>query len=128
MPQYYVLVMSVVLLAFVCTPSAFAVDDIWTVGRSIITDVYQKIVGISTLLAGLMSAVAVLGCKFSGGRQQRVDQAWDWLKRIWIAWAIINGIGAFIAYVAPCSPAWRHWSRNELRVLPLQHNNDKSRL
>ena len=23
------------------------------------------------------------------------------LKRIWIAWAIINGIGAFIAYVAP---------------------------
>ncbi len=101
MPQYYVLIMSVVLLAFVCTPSAFAVDDIWTVGRSIITDIYQKIVGISTLLAGLMSAVAVLGCKFSGGRQQRVDQAWDWLKRIWIAWAIINGIGAFIAYVAP---------------------------
>ena len=96
MPQYYVLIMSVVLLAFVCTPPAFAVDDIWTVGRSII-----KIVGISTLLAGLMSAVAVLGCKFSGGRQQRVDQAWDWLKRIWIAWAIINGIGAFIAYVAP---------------------------
>ena len=80
MPQYYVLIMSIVLLAFVCTPSAFAVDDIWTVGRSIITDVYQKIVGISTLLAGLMSAVAVLGCKFSGGRQQRVDQAWDWLK------------------------------------------------
>ena len=91
----------IVLLAFVCTPPAFAVDDIWTVGRSIITDVYQKIVGISTLLAGLMSAVAVLGCKFSGGRQQRVDQAWDWLKRIWIAWAVINGIGAFIAYVAP---------------------------
>ena len=43
MPQYYVLIMSVVLLAFVCTPPAFAVDDIWTVGRSIITDVYQKI-------------------------------------------------------------------------------------
>ena len=29
------------------------------------------------------------------------DQAWDWLRRIWIAWAVINGIGAFIAYVAP---------------------------
>ena len=49
MPQYYVLIMSVVLLAFVCTPPAFAVDDIWTVGRSIITDVYQKIVGISKM-------------------------------------------------------------------------------
>ena len=120
--------MSVVLLAFVCTPSAFAVDDIWTVGRSIITDVYQKIVGISTLLAGLMSAVAVLGCKFSGGCQQRVDQAWDWLKRIWIAWAIINGIGAFIAYVAPLFSGLATLERNELRVLPLQHNNDKSRL
>ena len=33
--------------------------------------------------------------------QHKVDQAWDWLRRIWIAWAVINGIGAFIAYVAP---------------------------
>ena len=33
--------------------------------------------------------------------QHKVDQAWDWLKRIWIAWMIINGIGAFIAYVTP---------------------------
>lgn len=81
--------------------SGISVEDMWTVGREIITDVYSQIAGISTVLAGLMSAVAVLGCKFSGGRQQRVDQSWDWLKRIWIAWAVINGIGAFIAYVAP---------------------------
>lgn len=102
MPQYYIVVMTVVLLALFCTPAAFAAGtDMWTVGKEIIVDVYSKIVGISTVLAGLMSAVAVLGCKFSGGRQQRVDQAWDWLKRIWVAWAIINGIGAFIAYVAP---------------------------
>ena len=33
--------------------------------------------------------------------QHKVDQAWDWLKRIWIAWAIINGMGAFLAYVRP---------------------------
>lgn len=63
-------------------------------------DVYGKIVSISTVLAGLMSAVAVIGAKLSNN-QHKVDQAWDWLKRIWIAWAIINGIGAFIAYVAP---------------------------
>lgn len=62
--------------------------------------VYGKIVGVSTVLAGLMSAVAVIGAKLSNN-QHKVDQAWDWLKRIWIAWAIINGIGAFIAYVAP---------------------------
>ena len=61
---------------------------------------YTKIVGISTVLAGLMSAVAVIGAKISNN-QHKTDQAWDWLKRIWVAWAIINGIGAFIAYVAP---------------------------
>ena len=88
-------------LLLVCASPAYAVEDMWTVGREIITDIYSQIAGISTVLAGLMSAVAVLGCKFSGGRQQRVDQSWDWLKRIWIAWAVINGIGAFIAYVAP---------------------------
>lgn len=101
-PKYYTVIMAAVLLTLCCTPVAFAAGkDMWTVGKEIIVDVYSKIVGISTVLAGLMSAVAVLGCKFSGGRQQRVDQAWDWLKRIWIAWAIINGIGAFIAYIAP---------------------------
>ena len=92
---------SIAALLFICASPAYAVEDLWTVGREIITDVYSQIAGISTVLAGLMSAVAVLGCKFSGGRQQRVDQSWDWLKRIWIAWAVINGIGAFIAYVAP---------------------------
>ena len=33
--------------------SAFAVDDMWTVANRIIVDVYTKIVGISTVLAGL---------------------------------------------------------------------------
>ena len=65
-----------------------------------IKDVYTKIAGVSTVLAGLMSAVAVIGAKMSG-TQQKADQAWDWLKRVWPAWVIINGIGAFIAYVRP---------------------------
>ena len=47
-----------------------------------------------------MSAVAVIGAKVSNN-QHKTDQAWDWLKRIWIAWAIINGMGAFLAYVRP---------------------------
>ena len=100
MPCLYVRVMLVVLTLTVLTVPAFAVDDMWTVANRIIVDVYTKIVGISTVLTGLMSAVAVIGAKLSNN-QHKVDQAWDWLKRIWIAWAIINGIGAFIAYVAP---------------------------
>ena len=98
--RIYVTGMTLLLLLAIMTISALAVDDMWTVANSIIVDVYGKIAGISTVSAGLMSAVAVVGAKISNN-QHKVDQAWDWLKRIWIAWAIINGIGAFIAYVAP---------------------------
>jgi len=98
--KVYVMSMTLMLLLTVLAVPAFAVDDMWTVANTIIVDVYAKIAGISTVLAGLMSAVAVVGAKISNN-QHKVDQAWDWLKRIWIAWAIINGIGAFIAYVAP---------------------------
>jgi hypothetical protein len=82
------------------TVEVFAVEDMWTVANRIIKDVYSKLAGVSTVLAGLMSAVAVVGAKLSNN-QHKVDQAWDWLKRIWIAWAVINGIGAFLAYVVP---------------------------
>ena len=98
--RIYVTGMTLMLLLAIMTISALAVDDMWTVANDLIVDVYTKIAGISTVLAGLMSAVAVVGAKISNN-QHKVDQAWDWLKRIWIAWAIINGIGAFIAYVAP---------------------------
>ena len=94
-------VIPIVIYILVLTAShALAVDDMWVVARKIITDVYDKIAGISTVLAGLMTVVCVVGMKLSNN-QQKVDQSMDWLKRIWIAWAIINGIGAFLAYVQP---------------------------
>ena len=40
--------------ACMVTP-AFALDDMWTVANRIIVDVYGKIAGVSTVLAGLMS-------------------------------------------------------------------------
>ena len=98
--KIYVTAMTILWITAAMTVPALAVDDMWTVANRIIVDVYTKIVGISTVLAGLMSAVAVIGAKISNN-QHKTDQAWDWLKRIWVAWAIINGIGAFIAYVAP---------------------------
>ena len=98
--KVYVMSMALMLMLTVLAIPALAVDDMWTVANNIIVDVYGKIAGVSTVLAGLMSAVAVVGAKLSNN-QHKVDQAWDWLKRIWIAWAIINGIGAFIAYVGP---------------------------
>ena len=91
--------LSLVLMTML-TMQALAVDDMWTVANRIIVDVYNKIAGISTVLAALMTTVCVVGMKLSNN-QQKVDQSVDWLKRIWIAWAIINGIGAFLAYVRP---------------------------
>lgn len=100
LPQLYIKAMAALIVCAVLTVPAFAASDMWTVAKNLIVDVYNKIAGISTALAGLMSAVAVIGLKLSGS-QHKADQAWDWLKRIWVAWAIINGIGAFIAYVTP---------------------------
>ena len=96
---FYRIALVLPVIAAVLIPLAFAVEDMWTADR-IIKDVYSKIVAISTVLAGLMSAVAVIGAKMSG-TQQKADSAWEWLKRVWLAWVIINGIGAFIAYVRP---------------------------
>ncbi len=99
-PKVYSHVMMTVVVCTCLTVPAFAVSDLFAVARTIIIDLYNQIAGISTVLAGLMSAVAVIGAKLSNN-QHKVDQAWDWLKRIWICWAIINGIGAFIAYIVP---------------------------
>lgn len=96
----YLRCLILLLTAAVLSTACFAVEDMWTVANRLIVDIYTHIAGISTVLAGLMSAVAVIGAKLSNN-QHKVDQAWDWLKRIWIAWAIINGIGAFIAYIVP---------------------------
>ena len=101
----------VLVLIYLCTTTAFAADttsttsalagkDLFQVADNIVRDVYNHLAGISTVLAGLMSAVAVIGAKMSN-KKHKVDQSWDWLKRIWIAWAVINGIGAFIAYITP---------------------------
>lgn len=89
------------MLMSVFSVTVFAAgEDLFQVADNIVRDVYNHIAGISTVLAGLMSAVAVIGAKMSNN-QHKVDQSWDWLKRIWIAWAVINGIGAFIAYITP---------------------------
>ena len=101
--RYKILIISVLVMMLISsvTMTAFAAgEDLFEVAHNIIRDVYTHIAGISTVLAALMSAIAVIGAKMSNN-QHKVDQSWDWLKRIWIAWAVINGIGAFIAYVTP---------------------------
>lgn len=89
------------LLCSVLSMQVFAAgEDLFEVADNIIRDVYSHIAGISTVLAALMSSIAVIGAKLSNNHQ-KTEQAWEWLKRIWLAWAVINGIGAFIAYITP---------------------------
>lgn len=83
--RFYTLCLLLLLCVSLFCVQAFAVEDMWTAANRIIVDVYSKIAGVSTVLAGLMSAVAVVGAKLSNN-QHKVDQAWDWLRRIWIAW------------------------------------------
>ena len=105
LPRIYTGAMTAVVLCAALSLPAFAAtntsgNDMWTVAQNLIVDIYNHIAKISTVLAGLMSAISVIGVKLSSN-QHKADQAWDWLKRIWICWAIINGIGAFIAYIVP---------------------------
>mgnify|MGYP001206199545 CR=1 FL=1 len=95
-----VCILTVLFISLFSITAFAAGEDIFVVADNIIRTVYNSIAGISTILAGLMSAVAVIGAKMSNN-QHRTDAAWDWLKRIWLAWMVINSIGAFIAYIVP---------------------------
>lgn len=75
-----ILILSVMMIMLIssATMTAFAAgEDLFQVADNIIRDVYTHIAGISTVLAALMSAIAVIGAKMSN-TQQKSDQAWDW--------------------------------------------------
>ena len=58
-------------------PVFAAGEDMFELADTIIRDVYNHIAAISTVLAALMSAIAVIGAKMSN-TQQKSDAAWDW--------------------------------------------------
>lgn len=99
--KVFLLLLFTLLLTSVFTTTVFAAgENLFEVADDIIRDVYSHIVGISTVLACLMTAIAVFSAKVSNN-QHKSDQAWDWLKRIWLSWAILNSMGAILAYITP---------------------------
>lgn len=59
--KYLLIIMMVYMTVQFNTTTVFAAGgDMWAVANKIIVDVYTKIAGISTVLAGLMSAMAVI--------------------------------------------------------------------
>ena len=94
----YFTFLCIVMALLFCQP-AFA-EDIWSKAKSIMQDVYNQIVLISTIAAIVTASVALLMMNFSrSGRT--VDESRAWLKRICITWAILNGLGFIMAYVSP---------------------------
>ena len=59
--KLYLFSLTALLMTALFTVPAYATEDMWTAANRIIVDVYTHIAGISTVLAGLMSAVAVIG-------------------------------------------------------------------
>jgi len=98
--RYLYQIFLVVIICTLLTTPAFAATDMWTKAKEIMNSVYTQILGISTIAAVVTASVALLLMNFSkNGRT--VDESRAWLKRIVITWAIINGLGFIMAWVAP---------------------------
>ena len=103
----YRIALILLLLAALFLPHAFAVEDMWVAANRIIKDVYTKIAGVSTVLAGLMSAVAVIGAKMSGTQQIRRGTGSS-------ASGLPGSLSTASAHLslmsARCSTVWLRWS------------------
>lgn len=79
--------------------TAFAANpDMWDKLRTMFGGVYDKIVGISTIVAVVMAAIALI-IRMVSKNQRTVDEATQWLKRIVITWIILNSIAFIIPYL-----------------------------
>lgn len=75
-------------------------DTIWDRFSAIMQDVYGKIVGISTIVAVTVAAIALI-IRMVSRNQRAVDEATSWLKRIVITWIVLNSLGFIVAYLQP---------------------------
>lgn len=74
--------------------------DIWDTVSTMVKDVYGKIVGISTIVAVTVAAIALV-VRMISRNQRAVDEATTWLKRIVVTWIILNTLGFIVAYLQP---------------------------
>lgn len=75
-------------------------DTIWDRFSTIMKDVYGQLVGISTIVAVTMAAIALL-VRMISRNQRAVDEATSWLKRIVVTWIVLNSLGFIVAYLEP---------------------------
>lgn len=87
------------MIVLMMSSTVFA-EDIWSKAEEIMTDVYNKVLLISTVAAVVTASIALLLMNFSKSGKT-VDESRAWLKRIAITWAILNSLGFIMAYVVP---------------------------
>ena len=75
-------------------------DTIWDRFSAIMKDVYGQLVGISTIVAVTVAAVALV-VRMISRNQRAVDEATSWLKRIVVTWIVLNSLGFIVAYLQP---------------------------
>ncbi len=75
-------------------------DTIWNRFSTIMKDVYGQIVGISTIVAVTVAAIALI-VRMISRNQRAVDEATSWLKRIVVTWIVLNSLGFVVAYLQP---------------------------
>ena len=89
-----------VAAALIVSISPVLADTIWDRFSTIMRDVYGQIVGISTIVAVTVAAIALV-VRMVSRNQRAVDEATSWLKRIVITWLILNSLGFIVAYLQP---------------------------
>ena len=75
-------------------------DTIWDRFSTIMKDVYGQLIGISTIVAVTVAAIALI-VRMISRNQRAVDEATAWLKRIVVTWIILNSLGFVVAYLQP---------------------------
>ena len=75
-------------------------DTIWDRFSTIMKDVYGQVVGISTIVAVTVAAIALI-VRMVSRNQRAVDEATAWLKRIVVTWIVLNSLGFIVAYLQP---------------------------
>ena len=86
--------------AMVVSISPVLADTIWDRFSTIMRDIYGQIVGISTIVAVTVAAIALV-VRMVSRNQRAVDEATAWVKRIVITWLILNMLGFIVAYLQP---------------------------
>lgn len=97
---YWLIVAAIIALIICIRPVMAAEETVWDRFSSIMKDFYGKLIGISTIVAVTMAAIALI-VRMASKNQKTVDEATAWIKRIVITWVILNSIGLIVAYIQP---------------------------